>query len=1007
MSNIPIATKTIRKITNKKYEIKIYLKDENTCFDKVVDMVVPLYDVCNETTGVTLESCSPDIEIIELDNTHVRIKIHSDGLKEMCYDLTFPVNVDEEHVWKYVSRLLLANVSHDNVKYKLANYKLTLDNKHIKPKHIDQPLFIYFVDDLGHYGLITKENIYNNNLQVNEDASFITVFPQYAYIHMGRKVYINEKSTFDVTTDATNININFNKSVNIAVSFLDIYYEVNNNQEKELLKDLLRKYGEFDVYNADTGLLYAKNLSIKDTATVIQVERLPVNLKVKAYTKDENNHSLCLMKITSSTEVDPEYVTSNNALLGTLRVYKKFDRSYLKVVMHNRGTGNVFPVRSLYLELTDVKGYPVKASDSSRLNVGVYKLNKIYIDNDENKIVLEEIKTEYRCGREVYHEKTRLIKHQCRYTPKCPFKILVNDSETVVHLYGVSNVCLKPKIPKNLRLWGWILNSDSSRFVRHLSDGSVDLDLDVKLDRDDVCLKQAIREHYTNVVILEYANTYEDCTLSLGNTRFNNIFDMKHNKEISQYTNFTKTRQDLNNMSCILGINIGNSANIYNLPGWINHREAKILRSGCGKVREFVDSFCDLRNRRFYAMARDLVSLLFMCNYINIEINESICDCPGYVILFARAIKVINDILLINGIDYLAGYSISLPIHYGSTEKTLPNDHHGGVDKKFKHLFLKNKLKEIMKDSDFVQPPLYISTYFRTLLDAPPTDNYEKYLVDSSNQSQEVLQGLLNTCNTIETNARIASTVIGYVYEPCGTSEHAINAEALCKMAKEASRLGNLGLVNRINESNHNRCSNRGYRGVYDNKKLKSKYYREIFDCNPNNNTELIAKYGYRIMDLHKIGSIFCDYDTEESPCEKRCHYLEERGLLNEVEHVGRGYNESLRNCAGNNRGGEYGHCHKNNQNEHHHHHESSCSGSCNRRNRRGSVNGRRRPHVYNNCADFSSDDSSSDSDSSSSNYTSESDSSDSDSDGCCSSSSLDSDIENCHHKPPKCDAGC
>ncbi|CCU55795.1 spheroidin [Choristoneura biennis entomopoxvirus] len=998
MSNIPIATKTIRKLSNKRYEIKIYLKDEKMCFDKVVDMVIPLYDLCNETSGVTVESCSTNIEIIELDNTHIRIKIRGDSIKELCFELTFPHVVDEPHVWKYISKLLLENISHQDVKYKLANYRLTLNSKHLRLKDVDQPLFIYFVDDLGNYGLITKENIYNNNLQVNKDASFITIFPQYSYIHLGRKVYINETSTFDVTTDATNITINFHKSVNIAVSFLDIYYEVNNNEQKDLLKDLLKRYGEFEVYNADTGLVYAKNLSIKNTDTVIQVEKLPVNLKVRAYTKDDHEHNLCLMKITSSTEVEPEYVTSNNALLGTLRVYKKFDKSHLKIVMHNRGSGNVFPIRSLYLELLNVKGYPVKASDTSRLDVGVYKLNKIYIDNDENKIILEEIETDYRCGREVYHERVRLNRYQCKYTPKCPFKFVVNGPETVIHLYGISNVCLQPKVPKNLRLWGWILDCDTSRFVKHRSDGSDDLDLDVKLDRNDICLKQAIKQHYTNVVILEYANTYPNCTLSLGNTRFNNVFDMHDNKTISEYTNFTKSRQDLNNMSCILGINIGNSANISNLPGWLTSHEAKVLRSGCGRVKEFCKTFCDLSNRRFYAMARDLVSLLFMCNYVNIEINESICECPGYIVLFARAVKVINDILLINGVENLAGYSISLPIHYGSTEKTLPNDNHGGVDKKFKYLFLKNKLKDIMRDNDFVQPPLYISTYFRSLLDAPPTDNYEKYLVDSSNQSQDVLQGLLNTCNTIDTNARVASSVIGYVYEPAGTTDHAINSEALCKMAKEASRMGNLGLVNRINESNHNRCNTYGYKGVYDDHKLKSKYYKEIFDCSPNNNSELISKYGYRIMDLHKIDEIFSNYDESESPCERRCHYLEDRGLLHDVEYVDRRSNESCNVNSYNTRGGN---CEQ--VGGELHHYSDSCGTRCGESN--GSYNGRRnreeyrKPLVYDNCADtYSSSDSSSDSSSSES---------DSDSDGCCDSdSSLDSDIENCYNKPSKCNSG-
>ncbi|CCU55472.1 spheroidin [Adoxophyes honmai entomopoxvirus 'L'] len=1013
MINVPIATKTIRKITNRKYEIKIYLKDENLYFDKVVDMTVPLYDLCNETSGVTLESCSPNIEIIELDNTHVRIKIRGNSIKELCFELTFPHNVNEDQVWKYVSRLILDNIAHNNSKYKLANYKLTLNSKNIKLKDVEQPLYIYFVDDLGNYGLITKENICNNNIQVNKDASFITIFPQYAYISMGRKVYLNEEVTFDVTTDATNINLNFNKSVNIAVSFLDIYYEVNNNEQKELLKDLLKKYGEFDVYNADTGLVYARNVSIKQSETVIQVEKLPVNLKVRAYTKDESDHNLCLMKITSSTEVDPEYVTSNNALLGTLKVYKKFDKSHLKVIMHNRGSGNVFPLRSLYLELSNVKGYPVKASDSSRLDVGIYKLNKITIDNDENKIILEEIETKYRCGREVFHERVRLNRHQCKYTPKCLFKLIVNGPETVVHLYGVSNICLKPKIPKNLRLWGWILDCDTSRFVKHASDGALDLDLDVRLSRDDICLKQAIKQHYTNVVILEYANTYPNCTLSLGNTRFNNVFDMHHdNKTISQYANFTKSRQDLNNMSCILGINVGNSVNINNLPGWVTPHEARILKSDCRRVREFCDTFCDLSNRRFYAMARDIVSLLFMCNYINIEINEAVCNYPGYVVLFARAIKIINDLLLINGVDSLAGYSISLPIHYGSTEKTLPNDRHGGIDKKFKYLFLKNKLKDIMRDNDFVQPPLYISTYFRTLMDAPPTDNYEKYLVDSSIQSQDVLQGLLNTCNTIDTNARVASSVIGYVYEPCGTTEHAINSEALCRMAKEESRIGGLGLVNRINESNYNRCSKNGYKGVPDNKKLKSKYYREIFDCNPNNNSELISKYGYKIMDLHKIDEIFSNYDDNEDPYKKRCHYLESRGFLNDVDYI---------DDINGNHNGHHGH------NRHHHrrnnfrngysayngvqsddedddHYYNNCSGSTGptRRNRE-EWQEYRKPHVYDNCADANS--LSSSSSSSSSEYSSDSDS---DSDGCCNTDvSLDSDIENCYNKPSVCDSGC
>ncbi|AAG02893.1 spheroidin [Betaentomopoxvirus amoorei] len=1003
MSNVPLATKTIRKLSNRKYEIKIYLKDENTCFERVVDMVVPLYDVCNETSGVTLESCSPNIEVIELDNTHVRIKVHGDTLKEMCFELLFPCNVNEAQVWKYVSRLLLDNVSHNDVKYKLANFRLTLNGKHLKLKEIDQPLFIYFVDDLGNYGLITKENIQNNNLQVNKDASFITIFPQYAYICLGRKVYLNEKVTFDVTTDATNITLDFNKSVNIAVSFLDIYYEVNNNEQKDLLKDLLKRYGEFEVYNADTGLIYAKNLSIKNYDTVIQVERLPVNLKVRAYTKDENGRNLCLMKITSSTEVDPEYVTSNNALLGTLRVYKKFDKSHLKIVMHNRGSGNVFPLRSLYLELSNVKGYPVKASDTSRLDVGIYKLNKIYVDNDENKIILEEIEAEYRCGRQVFHERVKLNKHQCKYTPKCPFQFVVNSPDTTIHLYGISNVCLKPKVPKNLRLWGWILDCDTSRFIKHMADGSDDLDLDVRLNRNDICLKQAIKQHYTNVIILEYANTYPNCTLSLGNNRFNNVFDMNDNKTISEYTNFTKSRQDLNNMSCILGINIGNSVNISSLPGWVTPHEAKILRSGCARVREFCKSFCDLSNKRFYAMARDLVSLLFMCNYVNIEINEAVCEYPGYVILFARAIKVINDLLLINGVDNLAGYSISLPIHYGSTEKTLPNEKYGGVDKKFKYLFLKNKLKDLMRDADFVQPPLYISTYFRTLLDAPPTDNYEKYLVDSSVQSQDVLQGLLNTCNTIDTNARVASSVIGYVYEPCGTSEHKIGSEALCKMAKEASRLGNLGLVNRINESNYNKCNKYGYRGVYENNKLKTKYYREIFDCNPNNNNELISRYGYRIMDLHKIGEIFANYDESESPCERRCHYLEDRGLLYGPEYVHHRYQESCTpNTFGNNtncvtRNGEQ------------HVYENSCgdNATCGRRTgygrrSRDEWNDYRKPHVYDNCADANSSSSDSCSDSSSSSE------SESDSDGCCDTdASLDSDIENCYQNPSKCDAGC
>lgn len=858
--NRPLIIKNIRRVNNRNYQVYVSLKDETQMFDRVFEMNVPLYYDEDKHSAVTLYSSENSIDILELDKTLFKVMLHKD-LKEVLLGFEFHNNVSDQDVWEYLHRLILANVTQNPTINKLTNYKLRLDDEIINVQDIDEHFYISFVDNNGNYGVITKNNIKDNTLQLDDDATSIQIFPQYVYSVLGRKVYITEHEEFDTSQDAINIDLCFFNSINISLAFTAINYNVEED-EKELVKSLVRKYGEYDIFNAETGLVYAKNISINHSPTVIQVDKLPVDIRVRPYTKDEYGHKLCLMSIVSSTEQNPEHINGLNGSLGTLTVYKKFHKSMLNLKFHNIGSGYSTPVGTIKLKLRNVNNDIIKATNSTPLRVGVYKLERIYLQYGSDKVYLRNIQAEYQCQGKLNYMSEKLIKKEDNeYIPTSPLNIVVNSRETLVHLHGESKLKLIPCHPRDLKLWGWLLNLETSKFLKRSNDGAYDLDLDHKLTKTDISLREAVRQGYINALILEYVNGYSDCTISLGNEKYENVFDMNDNKTISLYTNFIKARQDLNNLSAVLGLNIGNSLNFKNMPGWLTFEEANILKQDHKEVKKFVEEFCDLHNVRFLALAKTIVSLLFMSNYVNIEINESMIDYPGYIILFARAIKVINDVLLSNGIENLAGYSISLPIIYGPTEKTLPNSDKGGVDIKFRDSFIKNKLKLLMQDQDFVQLPLYISTYFRSLLDSPPTDNYEKYLIESSTHSQELLQGLLNTSTTQETNARVMSSVLGFVYEPVGSRDHKIDAESLSKMVKSANSNGILGLVNRMHEQGYNAK----YRTVKEENKIKSSKVYEPFNDFPNNNYELISKFGYKLIDLETINNLFRGYKDLES----------------------------------------------------------------------------------------------------------------------------------------------
>nr|CAA54343.1 spherulin [unidentified entomopoxvirus] len=928
MDNVPMTIEEIIKINDGKYEVIFCLKDKQRIFDrKEIELLVPLSDGDDPYSAVTVESADDKTEVLELDKTHYRLILKCTLEDKLRFYFVFSHCKCLEGVWKYIGDLLLANLKICKKIIKLCNYTVNLNEKHIPLCELHPRLFIGFYDDNGYYGLITRHNIETGTLVVSKTANYIEIFPQHIYCEHGRDIYLNHKSVIDVCPEVCNAVLDLRKSVNICVSFTSINYEECDSVQLALLKSLVNDYGVFDVYNADTGLVYAKGLRINSKSLVIQVDKIPVRLKVKAYMKGLEGERLCFIRITSSTVTNPEYVASHTATLGCLTVYKKFKKAIVDLLIHDLHTKTVIPGGNVVLKLVDCNEYVKKVSYGSHLNVGVYKIDKIYLKNNFDNIHLKTLETHFECDKKIFKEYSTLSRHDCTrdkckkygcnryddgwYTTDNKICIVAGAPRIHINIWAkIKNLGYRKPI-YNLHLWGWIFDYDASRYIKLHPDGSLDLDLCYKKCTDDLTLYEAARKKYINDIILENASCYKNGMISLGNHKYQNIFEMdKCRASINTYTNFTKERQDLNNFGCVLGINIGKQVSIQELPGWLTCDEIEIL--ACAPIDEikcFCEKFCKITNPRFVQMATDIISLLFMCNYVNIEIDEALIDYPGYIVLFARAVKVINDLLLTNGICNLCGYSISIPVMCGCFGKTLPHFDNGGVEKRFKEKFLKLNLRELMCDEEFVETPLYVSTYFKSFEELPMEENYEKYLIEYANQSQDLLQGLLNTYTVEDTNARVISSVYAFTYrdkyfnDKYNTKEYEagvpregvfyrdgdykernyydynrrhkyLNPEALSKLVKVITESGNMGMINKLQEDYTCMPScDEGYSTIN-----VSKSYCD-WSCEPNNNYELICKYGYKLIDLERIHQLLkvacsipdleCIYENEE--CNKCC----------------------------------------------------------------------------------------------------------------------------------------
>lgn len=842
----------IEKINNRKFKVifnnKLY-EEFSEC--KCLFLKIPYYK--DENPLIIFDECKFCLELVCREV--YKIKFHH-TTSHLEFVLVFNEDLNYCDINAYVAHLINSNINNFcNPDKKCVKYNVYIDDVLIMKEHLNNGFNLVAFNQNNVLLSIVKHNIMDDTLIIPCDTIYIQIEPQVVYDIVGVKYFISDCNKYYIK-DVLAIDIKIYKSCvkNVKIGCIHVEPCI----EKNKILSTIYKYGKYDIVMAKyPHKIIASNLNLN---TKYQPVYLPTKFcEVKVLPKIVlNSKTINLYDMTSTTSIYPATIDTEFNILGDINVYKKYGgKAKLDVFIKSKFDKCHIPVPDI-LNVCLVDEYCVEYiyKPTDFINPGIYKLKWIEFCNDNiflSNILSTEIFIENGVNREVV-KNVKLRKEFKYYYPECEYYFIVYKKATELVLLAEYKYVERVRkcIPTNF-IYGWYIDVSNIHYLKETVGWELDLEKRIGDNIHYKPIADRVRCRRLNNLVLAFFNN-KDNKLAIGNTGYRfEYLNTNCAKSKNFYSNIIYWKNMCNTNNALLGISIGGVEEIYDMPGELKDYEVCKL-NGCALDLElFIENYCNPSNKRFIRLLKFILSLHYISNYVDWDLEKNMMKYPGYILFIARIYKLIEEELYIYNMENELIYTLSLPTDVGTTDTEFPDKSVGGFDHRFKSIWKRHNYG-LLISKDKYKNPWFINGLTMSLRpESQNTNNLEKYVANAIMVNDDILMEILNTRDENDLRKRCITSLWIQKHEPQFTEKYKVDQEYVYKVSKQLHRDRRLGVLNwsdRVKESYDDPDS------IHVNECINPDSYDDGFIPIRNHHTNPYISAGFKDTDHYIICSI-------------------------------------------------------------------------------------------------------------------------------------------------------
>jgi hypothetical protein len=872
----------IEKINNRKYKIFFTNKlCEQFMECKKLYLKVPFYK--DEKPLIIFDECKFCLELICREV--YKIKFHH-TIPYLDFVLHFNEDLNYCDINAYVAHLINSNINNFcNPEVKLVKYQILLDDVLLEKELLHNSFNMLVYNQNNVLSSITKNNIINDTLIIPSDTIYIQAEQQVVYDICGVKYFTTDcKKYYIKNTLLIEIKIyrSFVKNVKIGCIHVDPCLEKNK------ILSTVYKYGKYDIIMAKyPHKILATDLNLNNK---YQPVYLPNKFcEVKVIPKIVlNSRTISVFDMTSSTSLHPACIDSEFNILGDVHVYKKYaGKSRLDVFIQSRFDKCHMPVPDiLNVCLLDECCVEYIYKPSDYINPGIYNLKWIEFCNENvflTSVSSTEILVENGVNKEII-KTIKLHKEGKYYYPECEYNFIVYKKSAELMLLAEYR-CVERKlrcVPTNF-IYGWYIDISNIHYLKERIGWELDLE---KRIGDNVHYKpiaERIRHRRLNNLILAFMNN-KDNKVAIGCTGYRfEYLNTNCVKSKNFYSNIIYWKSLCNANNCLLGISIGGVEEICDMPGELKDYELCKLNGPAEELERFIEDYCNPSNKRFIRLLKFIVSIHYISNYVDWDLERNIMKYPGYILFIARIYKLLEEELYIYNLENELVYTLSLPTDIGTTDTEMPDKSIGGFNHCFKHIWKKFNYGLLICKDRYKNPWFINGLTMSVRSTSRNTNNLEKYIAKAVMVNDDILMEILNTKDENDLRKRCITSVWIQKYEPQFSEKYRTDQEYIYKVSSQLKRDRRLGILNwsdRNTESYDDRDS------INVNECINPDTFDDGFIPIRNHHTNPYINAGFKDTDHYIICSILncldkCGYFPDTTCARANTEIAEDRICCN------------------------------------------------------------------------------------------------------------------------------